>query len=155
MISFLLFYLLVIPLCVLLHEIGHGLGAVVGSGAHAHVYLGSREGREQVKLGRMHFHIIWSYSGYCSWDGSLSNRRKLAALAGGPLMSLLIASICGWLSVMTPDGALFSILRGTAIFSTIQFFLTACPMTYPGWMKGYGGLPSDGMQMVRLIKKFQ
>lgn len=79
MLVFVLFYLLVCPITVILHEIGHGLGVIISSKYNAHIYLGNRneKNRENFRLGRLHFHIIWSFVGYCSWEKELNNNNAL------------------------------------------------------------------------------
>ena len=42
---FLSFYVLLIPLFILLHEVGHGLGAVFSSDSEVHIYLGIKSGK--------------------------------------------------------------------------------------------------------------
>ncbi len=70
MIQLLIIYLLVVPICILLHEIGHGIGAVLSSNSHAHIYLGPRceHNKENFRLGRLHSHISWSFIGFAYWD---------------------------------------------------------------------------------------
>lgn len=96
MLIFLLFYLIIWPLTVLLHEIGHGLGVVFTSKCHAHIYLGNTDekNRENFRIGRLHFHIIWSYKGYCYWGNELNNQQRVISLISGPAMSLLVSLIC-------------------------------------------------------------
>ena len=154
MILFLLFYILVIPLCVLFHEIGHGIGVLSTSKSRAHVYLGlrSKENRENFKIGKLHFHINWSYVGFVDWDVNLSNRQRVFALAGGPVMSLFLALSFGVFTFLLPHGDLRTFLFGIAIFNLIQFLATIIPVTYPRWMGPYNGHPSDGLLLLRILK---
>jgi len=66
-ISFILFYVVGIPLSVLIHEIGHALGVILFSKEKVYVYLGTSNlsNKENFRIGRMHFHICWRYYGYC------------------------------------------------------------------------------------------
>lgn len=154
MLVILLFYLVICPITVLLHEIGHGLGVILSSKAHAHIYLGNinEKNIENFRLGRLHFHIIWSFVGYCSFGKTLNKRQRVIALLGGPAMSLLISLLCLLIALNIPGGDIHSLLRGTAILNFFQFFFTIIPITYPRWMFGYGGLPSDGLQLLRLLR---
>lgn len=154
MLIFLLFYLLVIPITVLLHEIGHGLGVIISSKSNAHIYLGTtnENNRENFRLGRLHFHIIWSYIGYCSWEKELNKQQSIISLIGGPAMSLLITVLCLLFTFSTSHGDLRSLLWGTAILNFVQFLSTIIPITYPKWMLGYSGYPSDGLQLLRLLR---
>ncbi|MFC0015534.1 MULTISPECIES: hypothetical protein [Allobacillus] len=154
MLLFLLFYILVIPICVLLHEIGHGIGVVSTSKSNAHVYLGNRnkENKENFRIGRLHFHIYWSYVGFVAWEGNLKKQQRAVALAGGPIMSLLLGFLFGMTATLLPHGDLRSFLWGTAIFNLFQFVATIIPITYPRWMGAYNGHPSDGLQLLRLLR---
>ena len=40
MLGFIFFYLFVLPMSVLLHEVGHGLGVIISSKNHARIYVG-------------------------------------------------------------------------------------------------------------------
>ncbi|WP_026906747.1 hypothetical protein [Paucisalibacillus globulus] len=155
MILFLLFYILVIPISVLLHEIGHGLGVVWTSKSNAHVFLGNRnkENKESFRLGRLHFHIYWSFIGFVCWEGKLTKRQRAVALAGGPIMSLLLMVILGVVALLVTQGDLRSFLWSATIFNLLQFLVTIIPITYPRWMGAYYGHPSDGLQLLRLLRR--
>lgn len=154
MLVFLLFYFLVIPISVLMHELGHGLGVIISSKSHAHIYLGNtnEKNKENFRLGRLHFHIIWSYVGYCSLEKILTNRQRVIALVGGPVMSLLMTLLFLLFTFNTSHGDLRSLLWSTTTFNFLQFLVTIIPITYPRWMLGYGGHPSDGLQLLRLLR---
>lgn len=153
MLVFILFYLLVYPITVLLHELGHGLGVIISSKSHAHIYLGNtnEKNRENFRLGRLHFHIIWSFIGYCHWGKELNKQQRVIALAGGPAMSLLLTLLCLSLTFITSHGDLRSLLWSTTILNFLQFLFTIVPITYPRWT-GYSGHPSDGLQLLRLLR---
>lgn len=58
------------PLSTLLHEVGHGLGALRSTNHPIHIYVGrySEKNCENIRLGRLHFHLEWSYAvGYTHW----------------------------------------------------------------------------------------
>jgi len=152
---FLIFYLIVLPMTTLLHEIGHGLGVIVSSKAQAKIYLGNPDEKnmENFRLGRLHFHINWSYIGYCYWGSELNKQQRICTLLGGPAMSLLISVACFLFAFVISTGDLHSLLRGTAMLNLFQFIITIIPITYPRWMSGYSRQPSDGMQLLRLIKE--
>lgn len=154
MLLFLLFYIFVFPTSVLLHEIGHGVGVISTSKFHAHVYLGNRnkENKENFKIGRLHFHIYWSYEGFVDWEDKLNLCQRAFALAGGPIMSLLLVFLFGIIAMLIPQGDLHSFFVGTTIVYLFQFIATIIPITYPRWMGAFNGLPSDGLQLLRLLK---
>ncbi len=154
LIIFLSFYVLLIPLFVLLHEVGHGLGAVFSSDSEVHIYLGikSEKNKENFKIGRLRFHIIWSYTGFAYWGSRLNKRQKVVALAGGPLMSLLLTLLFGWLTNITSQSELHQLFFGSMVFNLCQFISTTIPVKYPRWMGGYSGHQSDGLQLLRIMK---
>lgn len=154
LILFLSFYVLLIPFFILLHEVGHGLGTVFSSNSDVHIYLGTKneKNKENFKIGKLHFHIIWSYTGFAYWDAGLNKRQKVAALAGGPLMSLLLTLLLGWLTIITSQSQLHQLFFGPMIFNLFQFIWTIIPVKYPRWMGGYSGFKSDGLQLLRILK---
>lgn len=139
----------------LLHEIGHGLGVIVSSKAQAKIYLGNPDEKntENFRLGRLYFHINWSYIGYCCWGSKLNKQQRICSLLGGPAMSLLISLVCFFSAINISIGDLHSLLWATAILNLSQFIITIIPITYPRWMSGYSGNPSDGLQLLRLIRE--
>ena len=151
---YVIFFLLVIPICTLLHEIGHGIGVVTTSSSHVHIYLGmkNKNNKENFNLGRMHFHIQWSYIGFAYWSKDLNKRQKAFALAGGPIMSLLLTVVFGYLSFFEYEVMLRQLFGWTAIYNVIQFFVTIIPIKYPRWMGAYHGFPSDGLQLIQVLK---
>lgn len=150
----LFFYILLIPFFILLHEIGHGMGAAFSSSSHVHIYLGAKneENKEKFKVGKFHFHIIWSYVGFAYWEIKLNKRQRAIAIAGGPLMSLLLALLFGWLTIVTSQSQLHLLFWWSTLFNFLQFVATIIPVKYPRWMGGYSGYRSDGLQLLRILK---
>ena len=111
----------------------------------------NKNNKENFSIGRIHFHIQWSYIGFVYWDKDLSKRQKAVALAGGPFMSLLLALIFGIITLVY-DGELQTFFGWITTFNFIQFIVTIIPVTYPRWMGGYNGLQSDGLQLIRVLK---
>jgi len=111
----------------------------------------NKNNKENFSIGRIHFHIQWSYIGFVYWDKDLSKRQKAFALAGGPFMSLLLALIFGIITLVF-DGELQTLFGWTTTFNFIQFIVTIIPVTYPRWMGGYNGLQSDGLQLIKVLK---
>src|SRR5699024_2610108 len=148
-----IFFILVIPICVLLHEIGHAIGVITTSNSHVHIYLGmkNKNNKENFSIGRIHFHIQCAYIGFVYLDKVLSKRQQAFALASGPFMSLLLAHIIGFITPVF-DGELQSLFGLITTFNFIQFIVTIIPVTYPRWMGGYNGLPSDGLQLIKVLK---
>ncbi|WP_237706192.1 hypothetical protein [Ornithinibacillus scapharcae] len=150
-----LFFILVVPVFVLLHEIGHGIGALLTSKADIHIYLGqfSEDNIENFKLGRFHLHIQWSNVGYAYWGESLEKHQKIIALASGPLMSLFLALLFGQLTSLDLQNELRQFFSLSAIYNFFQFIITIIPITYPRWMAADEKLSSDGLQIIHLLRK--
>ncbi|KMN38568.1 hypothetical protein VK91_17160 [Lysinibacillus sp. LK3] len=137
MLSFMLLYVVGIPISTLLHEIGHTLGVIVCSKERVHVYLGAKHLPENLRIGRIHFHIRWGLFGFCTpqQGSSLTRKQSLGFIAGGPIMTLAVLLFASYLARYF--AALFYL-------NTFQFLATAVPLIYPKWYKPYAGLPSDG-----------
>ncbi|WP_342534623.1 hypothetical protein MHB40_11290 [Lysinibacillus sp. FSL K6-0057] len=154
--SFMLLYVVGIPFSTLLHEIGHALGVIVCSKERVHVYLGAKNLPENGRIGRMHFHIRWGFFGYCTLQKGSSLRRKqmLGFMAGGPIMTLLLLLIASYLArYFAAYAGIHYFFNGLFYLNTFQFLATAIPLIYPNWYKPYAGLPSDGYQILRLLKR--
>jgi apolipoprotein N-acyltransferase len=131
------------------------LGTIITSKSHARVYLGNRDdsNKENFRIGRLHFHINWSYVGFASWEGEkLSKRQQIASFAGGPIMSFILVLLFVLIAILVPQKDLHSLFWGAAFFNFVQFMVTIIPMNYPRWWGAYDGHPSDGLQLLRLLK---
>ncbi|WP_301107503.1 hypothetical protein [Sporosarcina sp.] len=150
----LLFYLTVLPLSTLLHEVGHGLGVIATFRSRVDIYLGSKSEKniENFRLGRLHFHIVYSFAGFVYWEGNLNKRQRAAALAGGPVMSLTLVFVFAGMAMSVSHGDFRSFFWGASIANLIQFVSTVIPVTYPRWMGSYAGHKSDGLQLWQLLK---
>src|SRR5699024_12611352 len=141
------------PTSILSNEIAHGLRVLATSKFRVHIYLGMRDknNKENFILGRLHFDIQWSFTGFTYWEEVLGKRQSAIAHVGGPLMSLVLAILFTSLSLLVSQGVVQQFASWTAIFTFIQFLGTIIPLTYPGWMGGYSGFPSDGLQLIRIV----
>lgn len=150
-----IFYILIIPLCTLMHEVGHGIAAVMSSRATAHVHLGrlSDPDKRRFNIGRLHFHLKWSYYGFCSSKGEMDKKQRITNIIGGPLVSLLMAIGFGLMLPLASNLDVQTLLSATASFCAISFLVTAAPVKYPRWMGSYSGHPSDGLQVLHLLKE--
>src|SRR5699024_9755004 len=151
---FLIFLTIVIPICLILHEVGHGIGAVSTSKSDVHIYLGiiNEDNKENFRLGRLHFHIQWGFVGFAHWGKGLNKWKSAVAIAGGPIMSLLLVilfELLAWFINQEELSQLFSLAK---IVCFSQFIFTIIPVTYPRWMGGLGGFPSDGLQLLQVLR---
>ncbi|WP_083225252.1 MULTISPECIES: hypothetical protein [Lysinibacillus] len=154
--SFMLLYVVGIPISTLLHEIGHALGVIVCSKERAHVYLGAKNLPENLRIGRIHFHIRWGLFGFCTPQkgSSLTRKQSLGFIAGGPIMTLAVLLFASYLArYFAAYAGIHYFFNSLFYLNTFQFLATAVPLIYPKWYKPYAGLPSDGYQMLSLLKK--
>ncbi|WP_343840015.1 site-2 protease family protein [Salinibacillus aidingensis] len=151
-----IFYTLIIPACVLLHELGHAFGVVLFSKKRATVYLGhNRKGKETFRVGRISFCIKWSSVGFCGWEHKeASVFQRVMVFGGGPLVSFVLFSLFFILTFHHTLHEDFNLLcNGIWIFNLINFAVTAFPFIYPKWWGPYAGLPSDGYQIYQTLKR--
>lgn len=147
-------------LSVMLHELGHAAGFRLGSGKGPwRVLVGS--GPKLLNVGRLVL-LLLPFGGYFIPDDDAepkTKKGKLLMLAGGPLVSLLLAVLFGVLrfAVFTPDpskGMLYGMLVYTSafllIFNLFQFLFTVIPVRYRVVCKG---TVSDGLQFVHVLKQ--
>ncbi|MBR5676636.1 MAG: PASTA domain-containing protein [Paludibacteraceae bacterium] len=144
-------------LSVLLHELGHALGYRIGGGeAEWKIRAGSGPKiRSAVKF----IFCLLPVGGYFDPCAKLRTKKeKLAMLAGGPLVTLLLAAMfyvfsdsLAW--IMNSESVLYGILFPVCLFlmfyNLFLFLFSAVPMRYKVVCKG---LESDGLQIVRALK---
>src|SRR5699024_11773809 len=130
----LILFFFVGPTCLLFHEIGHGLGVIATSKSRVHIYLGMRDknNKENFRLGRLHFHIQWSFTGFTYWEEGLGKRQSAIVLVGGPLMSLVLAILFTSLLMLVSLGVLHQFVCLTVIFTFIIFFVFIITLTFTG-----------------------
>lgn len=156
MISFFLFYLIGIPVSVLLHEVGHAIGVIIFSKEESYVYLGSENdlNKKNFQIGRIHFHINRAYFGFCVVNNRtpFSKFQSVMFLVGGPLVSLLVFVASYLVKADVTHYEIKNFLNGIAYCNLFIFICTSIPIRYPKWLKPYAGLPSDGYQIYTLLK---
>src|SRR5690625_4804617 len=59
-IFYLTFFIIVVPICIILHEVCHGIGCVVSSKTNVHIYLGpaSQDNKQTFRIGKFHFQLF-------------------------------------------------------------------------------------------------
>ena len=156
MISFVLFYLIGIPVSVLLHEVGHAIGVTIFTKEKAHVYLGpiNDNNKESFRIGRMYFHIKWAYFGFCvvKKRNDFTSFKNIIFLAGGPIVSLLLFITAYLISANLTHYGTKNFLNGVFYANLSMFIFTSIPIIYPNWLKHYAGRPSDGYQILTILK---
>jgi hypothetical protein len=135
------------------------LGLVIATkDGNAKVYLGrwSNSEKETFRMGRISFYIKWSYTGHCSYKtetGEIKNFQVITFMLFGPLLSLIFSIMLYtllFLNISNPN--INNIIQASAVFNFFQFLFTIIPIRYPNWFKPYGGKPSDGYQILSILK---
>ena len=144
-------------LSVLLHELGHALGyRIAGEKAEWKIRAGS--GPEILSTAKFTFCLL-PVGGYFIPREELGTKKvKLATLAGGPLVTLLLAALfCAchfcFTGFMDPESALYAVLfpvsRFLMFYNFFLFLFTGIPMRYRVVCKGS---ESDGLQIIHVLK---
>lgn len=163
LINVLIVYLFLVPLAVLIHELGHALGATLFTRqSRANVFLGPHftENSRHFRVGRIDFYLRLATFGFCSSvdkDGNssterMSNRQLIAFYAGGPVMSLIVALIAQAASPQL-SGQLFSLMQAFAVVNVFTFISTSLPYIYPNWKSGLAGTPTDGYRVRKVWRE--
>ncbi|TYS17150.1 hypothetical protein FZC78_11095 [Rossellomorea vietnamensis] len=164
-VNILIVYLILVPLAVLIHEIGHALAVIFFTKrSDANVFLGAPVTNNclHFKIGRIHFYLRWANFGFCSsidQDGKasteiISEGKRIAIYSGGPLVSFLAALIAFATSPLL-SGELNSLMRAFTVLNLFTFLSTSLPYIYPKWRKGLGGTPTDGLRVKRVWQKLR
>ncbi|TFJ89939.1 hypothetical protein [Lentibacillus salicampi] len=144
------------PLTTLIHEIGHALGLICSTkDGVARIYIGdfSDSNKESFKIGRIHFHIVWGIGGICKLENAndMTTLQGVITTIGGPLISALFTLILFFFLHDPINNYYF--ITGMFWMNFFQFLLTIIPMVYPNWWRPYGGYPSDGYAVLKILKK--
>ena len=145
-------------LSVLLHELGHALGYRI-SGGKTKWRIRAGSGPEILNTAKFSFCLLPAGGYFDPREEPGTKKAKLVTLAGGPLVSLLLAALfcaCRFslAGFMVPESALYGVLfpvsRFLMFFNFFQFLFTAVPMRYRVVCRG---LESDGLQIVHTLKR--
>lgn len=82
---YLVIFLVLIPLGVLLHELGHATLALVFSRKSVAVFVGTKDETSRISIGRLSLHLRPGFWGLCRVDqqGDIPLRRRAAISLGG------------------------------------------------------------------------
>jgi hypothetical protein len=149
-------WLVVAPICALVHELGHAVMALLLTGQDVTVQVDQRGWKRWARFGRLNIvlHVgpstLWSVSRCDRWV-EVPRLRKLWICMGGPVASLLLTLLVRWLALSARAVApLFDVCTGVSL---ILLILTSFPWRYPRWMGALKGMPSDGLQVWRLARR--
>ncbi|MFY9214702.1 MAG: M50 family metallopeptidase [Tissierellaceae bacterium] len=156
-----LFYM-VFLLSTIIHEFGHALPVLILTKGNVKIILGrNNEKSKKISLGRLDVHLkgFNPFTGFAYWDGSKITRvKKIIILAGGPLFSLLFGIVLLLVGRNMENNLLIEaillkeMLTLAGNYQLYTFISTSVPIIYPKWWAGYGGYPSDGYQIFKLMK---
>ncbi len=154
-VAFLLCWFACAPLLTLAHELGHALLPIF-LGHHVSIAVGSLDfqsvgfaiGNLKISFGS----FLKPWCGFTSWDSTLSPSLEILSIALGPLVSLIV-SILLFLLYRRSRSQLRPLLLATAIWAAVQSLTTAMPVLYPAWMGYRTNQPSDGLQVIELLKR--
>ena len=144
----------IVPISLLMHEVGHGIGILLTSKTHhAHIYLGDtgEENKENLKIGRLHFHIQWAFNAWCHHQGEVTQRQSIVFLISGPLMTAFIMSVCLLLLSLEIEEWARTLLAIIAETNLLILLFTLVPNQLPRWLGHRWSFPSDGLQLLRLL----
>ncbi|WP_367989523.1 hypothetical protein AB2S62_20015 [Vibrio sp. NTOU-M3] len=145
-------FLLVMPLAVLLHELGHVTPQLM-AGHSAEIRLGSEKGSKEFRLGKLKLLVVpFSMNvGFASIKRDVSKNLQILSLLMGPVVSLIL---CAGLYLISrhelPYLTQYLVSFGM-YFSLIQFLFTSIPIYYPSYFGAYEGMPSDCRQILELL----
>ena len=146
------------PALTLLHELGHGVAAVLLTSGRVTVAQGHDPPLLRFGLGRLDVRLRpvtgprFAFYGYYEYgeDGS-SRRRSIAIIAAGPVVSLLAAAGASAIAVpVTGIGAWLAWV--VVVMAMNQFLVTAIPMRYGRLFGPYAGWESDGLAVLQLLR---
>ena len=155
-ISFLIYLLVAVPVCLVLHEFGHAIMILLLTKQKVTFQFGVRGPKQDIHWGRLTILLYiepstmlgarYYYENYAA----LSRRQVFWITVGGPLASLFFTILCGalWCGANRVDP-----WRGLALINFINFLYTSIPGHYPKWQGVQGGIPNDALQLVNLFRQ--
>ncbi|WP_128893744.1 site-2 protease family protein [Longirhabdus pacifica] len=163
----LIIYFVMLPLSVVLHELGHAIPLYRVSYGKMLIEIGfpirNWDKYWKVRCAGIEFHInptcfIIPNQGIIyvkNWD-VLSKKQKAFSAIGGPLVSIAIFVLCCFLLFLPIPPFIKHLATGSAISILPQIIFTAVPMEYTErfFGKEYAGIVkySDGMRLLLILK---
>ncbi len=147
-------FVFVMPGLTLIHELGHAVPQLLQN-KRVVIRLGTHNKAWRLQLGRLYLRIapfsLWH--GLCSIHPRLPKGSLVSALLAGPLTSLGVA-LTLYTFTRSDLGPWFNfLLQFSAGYTLFQGLVTLIPFTYPACFRGYAGLPSDGLQVLKALRR--
>lgn len=148
---------LVVSCSLVIHELGHAIATVTASkNAKAEVFLGSASKANKLRLsfGRITCYLTIAISGYCEYSipkeyPAFTYKQKIFFYLGGPSASLL-CFVALFIATHFTSGVARNIIINSAGVNLILIIMSLVSWTYPRFL---GGGPSDGLQILNLVKR--
>ncbi len=154
-------FLMIFQISTIVHEFGHALPALILTKENVKITLGrNKEKLKRIRFRRLDIELkgFNPMIGFVHWNESkLTKFQRIMILAGGPIVSLVLGIVLLLISRNIEDKLLIEIilLKEMIIlagnYQLYTFIGTSIPVIYPEW-SGYGGYPSDGYQVLKLMK---
>jgi len=149
-------WLVVLPLTILVHELGHACVILGLLRRPVMVELGSGPKGYDITLGLLtiRLRLLSGPIGFCRYDdeGVTLESSVLFDLAG-PLASLGFAVLIYKINQTDALSPLFAGIFASAVYAAaVNFVVTAVPVTYPSWCGPYAGMQSDGYRFCKGIR---
>ncbi|NMA83750.1 MAG: hypothetical protein GX962_07805 [Epulopiscium sp.] len=155
-------FLMIFQISTIIHEFGHALLALILTKKNVKITLGrNNEKLKRISLRRLDIELkgFNPFTGSAHWNESkLTKFQRIMILAGGPIVSLVLGIVLLLISRNMQDKLLIEIilLKEMIIlagnYQLVTFISTSIPIIYPKWWVGYGDYPSDGYQIIKLMK---
>lgn len=154
-------FLMIFQVSTIIHEFGHALSALILTKENVKITLGRNNQKlKKRSLRRLDIELkgFNPFIGFVHCETKLTKFQSIMILAGGPIISLVLGILLLLISRNIQDKLLLEIillkemLTLSANYQLFIFILTSMPIIYPKWWAGYGGYPSDGYQIFKLMK---
>jgi len=146
---------IIAPLSTLLHELGHATMALALTSSSVSIQLGQKGRMLKANLGsRLTMHLYLEAGAIFGIyrllpKPSLSRSQDIGITLGGPVTSLLLLILFSGLGLTLGWADVWKL---PAIINLIIVLNSGFPWNYPSWQGIHGGIPTDGLQIWRLIR---
>jgi len=126
MFEWLMLLVIIVPLSLLLHELGHGCIAYIRNVPCIDIGIGMGKEIFSFQIGRMHVHIsliffLGAFASYSSEEGFKHLDKALISL-GGPLFSMVAFWLCWWGFMTIQTNFLFTLMLFNGWLALINLF---------------------------------
>ncbi len=151
--------LLLRPLTILIHELGHGIAALLLTNEKVTIYLGSYGDPDSYKMefGRLTFFLklslaLWGKGACFPHQQNLSINRNLWITFFGPFASLLVGGTALYFAVITDLDGFASVFVAVLLVSCIlDFIFNMMPLSEPIRFHDGTLIYNDGMQIMQSL----